>query len=63
MRIVKMIAAILLAVYLFFSAAFNLFSYQPTGAVAFFLGLCAVIDGVLILISHERWLHYVDDKK
>lgn len=63
MKILKLIAVILLAVYVFFSSVFNLFQYEPTGGVAFFIGLAGVGAGVLILLSSRRWLHYTDDKR
>ena len=62
MKIIKLIAVILLAVYLFFSSAFDLFQYQIAGGVAFLLGLCAAGAGILILLSARLWLHHSDNK-
>lgn len=62
MKIVKLVAVILLALYVFFTAAFNLFQYLPTGGVAFLIGLAGVGAGVLILLSSRTWLHFRDDR-
>ena len=62
MKIAKLIAVILLAVYIFFTAAFDLFDYQPMGGTAFLVGLSAVGAGILILLTSKKWLHFTDDK-
>lgn len=58
MKTVKLISLILLAVYLFFNAAFDIFGYSPQGAIGFFLGLCAIGSGVLILIAIREYTHH-----
>jgi hypothetical protein len=58
MSILKIISVILLGIYLFFSAAFKMFSFQATGAVGFYLGLCAVGAGILMLLSIREYLHF-----
>lgn len=62
MKTVKLIAVILLAMYVFFTAVFNLFQYLPSGGIAFLVGLAGVGAGVLILLSSRKWLHFHDDK-
>lgn len=58
MSVTKTISAILLAVYIFFTAAFSFFNFEPMGVVGFFLGLAGVGAGVLVLISIKDYLHY-----
>lgn len=58
MVITKIVSAVLLAVYIFFTAAFSFFSFEPMGAVGFFLGLCGVGAGVLMLIAIREYQHY-----
>ncbi len=62
MSSIKMISAVLLAVYIFFMAAFDFFNFQAMGAVGFFLGLAGVGSGVLMLISMKEW-HHLGEKK
>ena len=58
MSIVKIISVILLGIYLFFSAAFQILSFKPVGAIAFCLGLSAIGAGVLILLAIKEYLHF-----
>lgn len=58
MKTVKILSLIFLAVYLFFSAAFDIFGYTPEGTIGFFLGLSGIASGVLILISIREFLHF-----
>lgn len=57
-----MIAVILLSLYVFFSAAFHLFQYEPGGGIAFLVGLSGVGAGILILLSCRQWLHFKDER-
>ncbi len=60
MKNVKLLSLVLLAVYLFFNAAFSMFGYTPSGIISFFLGLAALGSGVLILISIREFLHFAE---
>ena len=58
MKIVKVLALVLLAIYLFFSSCFALIEFVPTSFVAFLLGLSAFGSGILLLIASKECLHY-----
>ena len=57
MKIVKIISIILLAVYVFFTSAFNLFGFMAPSVINCFLGLAAVASGVLMLLSCREFHH------
>ncbi|GEM_PF-6712042 len=57
MKTVKIISLILLSIYLFFSAVFNIFGYEPSTGVNSLLGLSAIGSGILILISIREYLY------
>lgn len=62
MKSVKLVAVILLALYVFFTASFNLFQYQPTGGISFLVGFAGVGAGILIMLSSRKWLHFHDER-
>ncbi len=55
MKTTKVIALILLAVYLFFNGALNIFNISPPSAIMGLLGLCAIGAGILILIAIKEF--------
>jgi hypothetical protein len=58
MNIVKVIALILLAVFLIFNSLVSLMGYHLHWFPAFILGLIAVASGVLMLLSIKEFWHY-----
>lgn len=61
MHTVKLVSLILLAIFLIFNSLADFAGFNLHFIVNFFLGLFAVVSGILMLISIKEFLHYSED--